>query len=164
MFIVLSGPTGSGKSTTALLLKKKIRRPALVELDSLRDFIVDVPLDRIIPLIIEMAILVTKRLLKEGYNVILVYPLYDHEFKKIQTGLRWLPTLSFVLAPQKKSIQRGRGKRKLIPWEQRRVAMQYRIGLHRPQFGIKIDNTTLRPAQVVKKIIQHLPARIIRRD
>src|SRR6185503_19163366 len=126
MLIILSGPTGSGKSTTARLLKKRIRRSALVELDSLREFIGDIPIDQAIPITIKMAILVAKELLKARYNVILVYPLYDRHVSQIKKSLKNSSISSFVLSPKKKVIQLGRGSRKLIPWEKNRITYQYR--------------------------------------
>lgn len=162
MLIIVSGPTGSGKTTTASLLKKKLRHVALVELDSLRDFIVDVPIDKAIPVVIEMAVVATRKLLQAGYTVILVYPLYDHHYQTITRSLGSWPIHSFVLRPQKKVIQPSRGKRKLIPWEKKRISLQYKTGLHNQKFGLKIDNSYMKPSSVVQEMLKYLPKKIIR--
>lgn len=163
MLIILSGPTGSGKSTTAALLKKNIQRPALVELDSLRDFIVDVPHDKALPVVLQMGIEVTRKLLAAKYNVIFVYPLYNSNYAQIKKALGKQSITSFILSPEKKKIQFGRGKRKLIPWEKNRINYQYTTGLHKASFGIKIDNSLLSPARVVREIIKHLPIKVMRK-
>ena len=76
MIIFLNGSINSGKSTIAKLLAEKLGNSAIVEIDSLREFIDWMPLDKSIPINLENAVAVTKVFVKNNLNVIIPYILY----------------------------------------------------------------------------------------
>ena len=153
MIIFVGGPLGSGKSTVAKILKKRIRHAAIVEPDAIRKFFADIPLDKAIPIVLKLTVLVVKGLAKEGFNVIIPYPLSGRNYRFIRAHLRGEKLHFFILSPCMEAIGDGRGKRKLDHWEKQRIRHHYKINLHNPPFGIKIDNTKQKPGKTASTIL-----------
>lgn len=79
MIIFINGSINSGKSTISKLLQKIIPNTALVEVDSLREFIDWMPLQKSISLNLQNAVSVIKNFVDQKLNVIIPY----HYQKKI---------------------------------------------------------------------------------
>ncbi len=156
MIIFISGPLNSGKSTVAKILNKEIRGAAIVEPDAIREFIADVPIDKAVPIVLELAVLVVKRLAQARFNVIVPYPLSEKNYRFIRARLQGEKLHFFILNPRMEAITNGRGKRKLDRWEKQRIRRHYQINLHNPPFGIKIDNTKQKPKETANTILNSI--------
>lgn len=154
MVILISGPLGSGKSTLAWKLKVRLPHPAIIEPDTIRNFIAEVPIDKAVPIVLEITALAAKNLTRKGFNVIVPYPLSEKNYAFLQKRLRGEKVHCFVLCPRREIIQRGRGQRKLTRWEKRRIQYHYKIKLHNPAFGITIDNTRKTPAETAAMVLK----------
>ena len=163
MIIFINGPLGSGKSTVAKLLKKKISKSVIIEPDDIRAGLIRangriVPIDEIVPLILKKLITALKSRAKKDGAIIVPYPLSYKNYRFLKRLLKNLktPMYFFTLNPSMKSILNGRGKRTLDEWEKSRIQYHYKIAIHRPKFGIVIDNSKLTPRATAKRIFDLL--------
>jgi uridine kinase len=156
MVIFISGPLNSGKSTTASELKRLLKKSVILEPDTLRTFIAEMPIDEAIPIVLEMTIAVIEALEKKKLYVIIPYPISKQNHQLFIDRLHGIRKYFFVLNPKKDAIKNGRGKRKLIKWEKQRILRHYKTGIHNPGFGFEIDNTRKRQKEVAKLILTHI--------
>ena len=154
MIIFLNGSINSGKSTIAKLLAEKLGNSAIVEIDSLRDFIDWMPLDKSIPINLENAVAVTKVFVKNNLNVIIPYPLDKENYNYLVSELDGLHV--FTLSPRLEVALQDRGSRKLTQWEKERIKYHYSIGINNPDFGIIIDNSDETEEQTANKILSKI--------
>jgi len=154
MIIFLNGSINSGKSTIAKLLAKKLGNSAIVEIDSLRDFIDWMPLDESIPINLENAVAVAKVFVKNNLNVIIPYPLDKENYNYLASELDGLHV--FTLNPRLEVAFKDRGLRKLTQWEKERIKYHYSIGINNPDFGIIIDNSDETEEQTANKILSKI--------
>ena len=70
MIIFLNGSINAGKSTVAKLLAKELPNTALIEIDTLREMISWMPIDKAIPLNLKNAVSVIRNFAEEGLDVI----------------------------------------------------------------------------------------------
>jgi len=154
MIILLNGSINSGKSTIAKLLAKKIKQSALIEIDSFRDMIGWMPLDKSIPLNLKNAVSVIKNFSENDITSIVPYPLsqknYDYLLKELEITKEKI--CAFTLSPKLESVIKNRGKRKLTEQEIERIKYHYSIGINKPSFGDIIDNTNQTPEETAKII------------
>ncbi len=88
MIIFINGSINSGKTTIAKLLTEKISNSALLEIDTLRDMIAWMPLDKSIPINLDNAISLISNFSTSGLNVIVPYPLSqkNHDYNQKPRG------------------------------------------------------------------------------
>ena len=158
MIVFINGSINSGKSTLARLLANKLENCAVLEIDSLRDFIDWMPLEVAIPINLENAVLLIKNFDKNGLNVVIPYPLSEKNYDFIKTNLSKLESkiYYFTLAPKLEEVLKDRGKRKLDDWERERIKYHYKTGINSPSFGKIIDNTNQTPEETLKIILSEI--------
>lgn len=154
MIIFLNGSINSGKSTIAKLLAEKLGNSAIVEVDSLRDFIDWMPLEESIPINLENAVAVVKVFVKNNLNVIIPYPLDKENYNYLVSELNELYV--FTLSPRLEVALQDRGSRKLTQWEKERIKYHYSVGINNPDFGIIIDNSDETEEQTVDRILNKI--------
>lgn len=143
MIIFINGSINSGKSTISKLLSQKIEKPAVVEIDSLSEFIEWMPIEESVPINLENAVAVIRNFTNRNFNVIVPYPLsqknYDYMVKKLKDVDEKI--FVFTLNPKLEIILKNRGERELDDWERQRIEYHYAKGINNPSFGVIIDNT-----------------------
>ncbi|MDD2909844.1 MAG: hypothetical protein PHU74_02885 [Candidatus Pacebacteria bacterium] len=156
MIIFLNGSINSGKSTVAKLLAEKLGNSAIVEIDSLREFIDWMPLEKSIPINLQNAVAVIKVFVKNNLNAIIPYPLdkenYDYLAKELDEFKNNLHV--FTLSPKLEIALQNRGLRKLTDWERERIQYHYSIGINNPDFGVIIDNSDETEEETVGRILK----------
>lgn len=158
MIVFINGPINSGKTTVAKILAKRLSDVALVEVDTLRDMIGWMPIDRAVPINLENAVSVIKNFLKRGLNVIVPYPLSQKNYEYIMAELKDVndEIHIFTLAPKLERALINRGSRELNDWERERIRHHYDIGIHSPSFGDVIDNSDQKPEETADYIFKKL--------
>ena len=148
MIIFINGSINSGKSTVAKILAEKIKRPAVVEIDKLSEFIDWMPIEEKIAINLENAVLVIKSFIRGGFNIIVPYPLSQNNYDYLRNELKNCDRIfTFTLNPKLETVVKNRGKRKLITWEKERIRHHNAMGINRPSFGEIIDNTNQTPEE-----------------
>lgn len=156
MIIFINGSINSGKSTVSKLLQKKLGNTALIEIDSLREFIEWMPLEKTVPLNLKNTVSLINNYVVEGLNVIVPYPLSEknYEYLKSNINLKNQQLIAITLAPKLKIALQNRGDRKLTDWEKERIKHHYKIGINTPTFGKIIDNSNLSIKETIVKILE----------
>lgn len=158
MIILLSGSINAGKTTVSQQLVQRLPRTAHVEVDDLRGFIRWMPLDEAIPLCLRNAAAVTRTFVASGLNVVLNWPLpqdsYDYLVRELQP--LGVPIHAVTLSPPLSVALTDRGTRELTERERARVEYLYEAGIHRPPFGIVIDNSGQTPEETAREIADHV--------
>lgn len=156
MIIFINGSINSGKSTISKLLQKKVGNTALIEIDSLREFIEWMPLEDAIPLNLKNTISLIYNFVAEGLNVIVPYPLSESNYHYLRNNIDIdnQKLIVITLAPRLEIALQNRGDRELTSWEKERIKHQYEIGINTPSFGNIIDNSNLSPEETVDKILE----------
>jgi chloramphenicol 3-O-phosphotransferase len=157
MLIILNGSINAGKTTTAKMLCQLLPRTAHVEVDSLREFIMWMPLEESIPLNLENAVAVAKNFLRHGLNVVLSYPLRAEDYVWLREQFT-CPVHFVTLRPPMEVSQRQRGARVLSAWEIARIAYHYQTEGANPDLGIVIDNSQLTPEATAREILRRIQA------
>ncbi len=157
MIIFINGSINAGKSTVAKILTSKIPNTANVEIDSFREFIHWLEIDKAIPINLENAVLVINNFAKHGYNVVITYPLSQKNYEYLKTALTGSELHFFTLSPDIKKAQSDTNDRVLTQWERDRIKHHYDIGISQPAFGKIIDNTDQTPEETVEEIISLIP-------
>lgn len=158
MIIFINGSINSGKSTVAKLLASELPNTALIEIDTLREFIGWMPLDRAISINLENTVSVIRNFVKRGLNVIAPYPISQKNYIFLMKELESLSQKIFIftLSPKLEVVLADRGERKLSESERNRIQYHYKIGIHQPTFGIIIDNSLQTPSETVQIILDTL--------
>jgi len=140
--IWINGSINSGKSTIAAALHSKIKKSVNIELDHLRHFAENDRLESIAEFIIKDALDLAKKWSERGYLPILTWPLIgDDRIMFAYAEKLELEPAVINLIPEKNSIQRNRGSRELTDREMKRIDYMYEQDVHKPKFGVSIDNT-----------------------
>ena len=158
MIIFLNGTLNAGKSTVAKLLEKRLPRTAVVEVDSLRNFIAWLDIDEAIPLNLKNAASVVRNFAEAGFNVIVPYPMSEADHSYLLSQLNGMDTTIHVitLRPTIEKASASTYQRTLSEWERQRIKHHHVIGLTDPGFGIIIDNTSQTPEQTVAAVLKSL--------
>lgn len=154
MIIFINGSINSGKSTISKLLQKKVGNTALIEIDSLREFIEWMPLEDAIPLNLKNSISLINNFVAEGLNVIVPYPLSESNYGYLRNSIDNQKLITITLAPRLEIALQNRGGREITSWEKERIKHHYEIGINAPSFGNIIDNSNLSPEETVDNIIE----------
>lgn len=154
MILFLNGPINAGKTTVGRELTARLERAAHVEVDDLHGFLTDVPLAEAVPISLENAVSVTENLAERGFDVVVTYPLSEADFEYLATHLSHLETeiYAVTLSPPLAVARSDRGDRELDDWERERITELYERGVHRPDFGVRIDNADQSPEETVAEI------------
>ncbi len=158
MIIFINGSINAGKTTVSKLLQEKIPQTALVEMDSLRNFIDWLPIDEAIPITHENGISVIRNFVMSGFNVVVPYPLSLKSYNKFIEALKSLNTdiYAFTLSPKIEVAVINRGNRELDQKEVDRIHHHYKIGIHNPGYGVVIDNTNQSPEETAEEILRQI--------
>jgi len=158
MIIFLNGSINSGKSTVATFLAKELSNVALVEIDAFHAMIEWMPIDEAIPLNLENTLTVIRNFIAKNLNVIVPYPLSQKNYDYFVAGLKDLDieTHVFTLSPKLEKALMNRGTRELTAWESQRIQHHYDIGIHKPNFGVIIDNTDQTPEETANLILKKI--------
>jgi broad-specificity NMP kinase len=156
MIIFINGSINSGKSTVSKILAEKISKVAVVEIDSLREFISWMPIDEAIPMNLKNALSVVKNFAKLKLDVIVPYPLSKNNYNFFINGLKEYADdiYVFTLSPKLEIVQTNRGSRELNDWERERIQYHYNNGISNPDFGLIIDNSNESPEETANKILK----------
>lgn len=158
MVIFISGAINSGKSTVAKLICEQISNSALVEIDSLREFIAWMPIEQAVPINLQNAVSVIKNFSQHKIHAIVPYPLSqkNYDFMFSQLGEMKEDIFTFILNPKLEKVLSNRGARELTDWEKERIKHHYKIGINNPGFGIVIDNTNQTPEETASFIFKSI--------
>lgn len=154
MIIFINGSINSGKSTIAKLLSQKINKSALIEIDSLRDFIGWMPLKESIYINLENTVSIIKNFIAKNINVIVPYPISQDNYDYLIDNLKDIKDqiIVFTLNPDLEVVLKNRGGRELTDWEKERIKYHYSIKINNPSFGEIIDNTNQKPEETAQII------------
>ncbi len=158
MIIFISGSINSGKSTIAKLLSEKIINSALIEVDSLCEFIDWMPIEQAVPINLQNAVSVIKNFSQHKIHAIVPYPLSqkNYDFMLSQLGEMKENIFTFILNSKLEKVLSNRGARELTDWEKERIEHHYKIGINNPGFGIVIDNTNQTPEETASFIFNSI--------
>lgn len=158
MIIFLNGSINAGKTTVAKILAYKLPNVALLEIDSLRDMISWMPIDKAVPINLLNAVSIIRNFSNNSLNIIVPYPLSQSNHDYMLDKLKDVDTdkYFFTLAPQLEKVLTNRGGRELDDWERDRIQYHYNIGINNPAFGDVIDNSEQTPEQTAEYIMSKL--------
>lgn len=158
MIIFINGSINSGKTTVSKILADKLSNVALIEIDSLREMIDWMPLDKAIPINLENTISLIKNFSNKNLNTIIPYPLSQKNYDYILNELKDINTkiYTFTLAPKLETALINRGTRELDDSERKRIKYHYDIGIHNPSFGEIIDNSEQTPEETANLILSKI--------
>ena len=160
MIILLSGSINAGKTTVSKHLVQMLPRTAHVEVDDLREFIRWMPLEEAVSLCLRNAAAVTRTFVASGLNVVLSWPLpqdsYDYLVRELQPS--GVPIHAVTLSPPLSAARTDRRTRELTERERARVGYLYETGIHRPLFGVVIDNSGQTPEETARLILKEAGA------
>lgn len=156
MILFINGSINSGKSTVAKLLQQRIPKTALVEVDSLRACIDWMPLEDSISLNLKNTLSLILNFTTQGLNVVIPYPLSEKNYSFFLENVNENDHSIFfiTLAPPLDVILQNRGGRELTEWEKQRIQYHYQMGLHKPSFGLTLDNSRQKPSETVDAILR----------
>ncbi len=158
MIIFINGSINAGKSTVAKILAKRIPDASLLEIDTLREMINWMTIDKAVPINLENAVSIIKNLSKRNINVIVPYPLSKNNYDYITNELDNINTkiYFFTLSPDLDKVLTNRGNREISDSEQKRIKYHYEIGINNPSFGEVINNSDQTPEETTDYILSKL--------
>ena len=161
MIIFINGSINSGKSTIAKLLSQKINKSAIIEIDSLRDFIGWMPLKESIYINLENTVSIIKNFIAKNINVIVPYPISQDNHDYLIDNLKDIKDkiIVFTLNPDLEVVLKNRGERELTDWETERIKYHYSIKINSPSFGEIIDNTNQKPEETAQIIFYKIKSK-----
>jgi len=154
--LLLNGSINAGKTTVARQLCHLLPHTAHVEVDDLNAFIHWMPLEESIPINLRCAVAVGRIFLEEGLNVVISYPLGDHDHQFMVDEFHGYPVHTFTLSPPLSVARSNRGARALTPWEYERIGVHYATGIATPGFGVTIDNSSQTPEETALAILSYI--------
>ncbi len=160
MIIIINGSRNAGKTTTAILLSKKLASTVYIPIDTLREFIRCVDLEKSIPINLENSVLLAKSYTKRTYNVILDYCLrkVDHAYLIKNLKPLGVDIFTVTLLPSRSLALSQRG-RALSSDDRKRIREQYNpLSKHFiPHLGLVITITPKMSSQgIVQQILSFL--------
>ena len=140
------------------LLVNKIKKSALVEIDSFHEMIEWMPIDKAVPLNLKNAVSVIKNFSENKISSIVPYPLSEKNYHYLFDSLKSTgeEIKLFTLAPRLEQVLKNRGKREITKSEKERIKYHYSIGIHKLSFGDIIDNTNQTPEETAEQIFKNL--------
>lgn len=158
MIIFINGNMNSGKSTVSNLLREKIENSAVVEIDELRAFIKQVPIEDAVPINWENAVACIRNFVKHDFNAIIPYPLSENNYKYVVNELSDLGTeiLFVTLNPSLDTLSANRGTRELSQREVDRIKVLHEQGIADNNYGLVIDNSNQIPEETVAMILEYI--------
>lgn len=156
MIIFINGTVNTGKTTLAKALAKNMPKMAHIEVDDLRHFITDIPLEEAIPINLENLISVANNFAKHGIDSVVSYPLSQKNFEFVKNNLVDKKIFVFTLDPGLLNTLKDRGERKLDDWERARIKHHYESGVLNLNESKKIDTSNLSVEETVKLILKEI--------
>ena len=156
MIIFINGSMNSGKTTVSRLLQQKIANTAVIEVDELRGFISQIPLEESLPFNHKNALAVARVFVEGGLNVIIPYPLSYQTYMELAGILQQEgnQVFAFTLDPGLKLALQQRGERGISEQVRKRIRYHYDQGINNPGYGTVIDTSRLSPEQTADRIIE----------
>jgi adenylate kinase family enzyme len=156
MVIFISGNINSGKSTVSKLLVSQIPNTAIIEIDSIRQFLPWMNVLDTVPYNIENTVSVIRNFLNHGLNVIVAYPLsqntYDFFVKELENTDSEL--LFFTLNPSIEKLIVNRGNRELDDRDLSGIHRLKNTQLFNNEISHLVDNSKETPSQTVNYILK----------
>lgn len=158
---LFTGPCAAGKNTVATLLAHSAEKGVHIDVDRLRAMVVfphKAPWDgdegkEQHKLAIENCCVLTKRFIRKGYSVSITDLLSDstaHLYRKLLKGVFYKTILLMPSFEEVKKRDVSRGQR-LTDDE---FVMLYKQQQQFNLYDTKIDNTNLKPEEIVKQLVQ----------
>lgn len=172
MIIFLNGSKDAGKTTTAMILKRKDKRIAVVEPDVFFPFLPDhLSILEKAPYCVELSARCARKLYEAGFLVVIAYPLTDWDHGRYRDLLEDIPEekmLYVTLAPEKEKLfkrlnlihdesDEGRFRRSIIEAQYERG--EWGFGVVYPSYATHIvDNSDLSPEETADAVYSIIKA------
>jgi len=160
LIIILNGVPNAGKSTVASRLVEALPKGANLEVDWLKKMLSSHPDKDCLMVNIENAISVASNFVKEGFNIVISYPLQPQFYSRMLEGLSELETdiFIFTLCPPLEVALKKRGDRVLQEGLVERIHFLYKL-VNMPHIGKFIDNSHQTPEETVNEILRAINMR-----
>ncbi len=151
----------SGKTTVSKVLEKKIPNTARLEVDALRHFISWMPVHDSVRYNLENTVSLIRNFVKNGFNVVVPYPLSPESYKYLNKELSDIETevFYFTLNPSIKHLLLNRGTRELPKEDIEQINFLHAVKIAEVNFGITLDNSEQTPEETANIIIQSIKER-----
>ncbi len=157
--IIINGSRNAGKTTVGTIVSESLEKTAFIDIDVMRDFVPFLLLKESIPLNLENAVSVARNILQKNMNIVMVYPLYQHERDFLEENLQQssVKIFFFTLRPSLATALSNRG-RAITKDDKKRIREMYAEGgeCNGNHLGIVIDNTKLSPRETAREILHHI--------
>lgn len=154
MVIFLNGSINSGKTTVGKLLASRLGYEFL-DFDDISEAMTNFNLKKDLPKVFKIGIGRINDLVNDGKNVVAVFVVRPKDYEKLICEVN--DKIKFVtLAPKLEIAVTNRGTRELSEWHKERVKYHYKTGIASPDFGIIIDNSSIKPEETVDKICEQI--------
>lgn len=164
--LLLTGPPASGKNTIAELVAKRLDRCAAIDVDQLRDMIVqpnnstwesrEQALQE--QLAVANACCITRNFIEEGFDVVISDLVTEYSLQTYRTSLSQTSIKTIVLLPTEDEIM-GRLLSRPDYLSRGEVISQYDQQSRFADYDDKLDNTKMQPDEVVDWLLERWDAK-----
>jgi len=156
MIILLNGCINCGKTTVAEAIVERSLGFAHIEVDTLRNFVSWMDLEKTFELNLKNAISIAKNFHEENIHSVISYPLSEDNFNYINELLAGseIEVHAVTLYPGIEQLKTNRGTRELDEWEVERIDILHEMGLSTPCFGTIIDNSQQSVTETTDSVLQ----------
>lgn len=154
MVIFINGSMNSGKTTVGKLLASRLGYEFL-DFDDISEAMANFDLGKDLSKVFKTGIKRINDLVSDGKNVVAVFVVRRKDYEKLIAEFNG--EIKFVtLAPRLEVAITNRGDRDLSDWHKERVKYHYETGIANPDFGMIVDNSSIKPGETVDKICKEL--------
>jgi chloramphenicol 3-O-phosphotransferase len=166
--LLLSGPPASGKNTIAELVAKRVARCAAIDVDQLRDMVIQ-PANTTWEsreraqreeLAVRNACSIARNLMDSGYDVVISDVITETALETYKSALSGTAIKTIVLLPTENEIM-GRLLSRPDYLSRGEVQSQYDQQSRFTEYDEKLDNTEMAPDAVVEWLLERWEARTL---